>query len=92
MQDQYKKVIIIITNNSNYIYKYTKRAIIVKNGQILLDGPTKDIYERVSYLKKNGLEIPYIVEFTNRAKKEKKVRIEYHKDIRDLIKDIYKHV
>ena len=92
MQEQYKKVIVIITSNSNYIYKYTKRAIIIKNGQILLDGPTKDIYERVSYLKKNGLEIPSIVEFINRAKKEKKVRIEYHKDIRDLIKDIYKHV
>lgn len=92
MQDQYKKVIIIITSNSNYIYKYIKRTIIIKNGQILLDGPTKDIYQRVSYLKKNGLEIPSIVEFINRAKKEKKVRIDYHKDIRDLIKDIYKHV
>ena len=92
MQDQYKKVIIIITGNSNYIYKYIKRTIIIKNGQILLDGPTKDIYQRVSYLKKNGLEIPSIVEFINRAKKEKKVRIDYHKDIRDLIKDIYKHV
>lgn len=92
MQEQYKKVIIIITDNSNYIYKYTKRAIIIKNKAILLDGLTKEVYKKISYLKKKRIQIPEIVEFTNKAQKEKNVKIEYHKDIRDLIKDIYKHV
>ena len=26
------------------------------------------------------------------ARKDKEVKIDYHKDIRDIIKDIYKHV
>ena len=43
-------------------------------------------------MKKNRVNIPEIVEFTYQAKKEKKAKIDYHRDIRDLIKDIYKHV
>lgn len=92
MQEQYKKIIVIITDNSNYIYKYTKRAIIIKNKTILLDGLTKEVYQRIAYLRNKKIQIPEIVEFTNRAQKEKNIKIEYHKDIRDLIKDIYKHV
>ena len=43
-------------------------------------------------LRKSTFDIPDIVEFTHKAKKTKKVKIDYHKDIRDIIKDIYKHV
>ena len=42
-------------------------------------------------LEKNNIEVPEIVQITYLAKK-KDVRIDYHKDIRDIIKDIYKHV
>ena len=66
--------------------------IFVKNNEILLQGATNDVYQRVDYLKRNKFDIPNIVEFTYIAKKKKKVKIDYHKDIRDIIKDIYKHV
>ena len=39
----------------------------------------------------SGLDVPYLVDFTNKAK-SKKVKLSYHKDILDLIKDVYKHV
>ena len=43
-------------------------------------------------MKRNKIDIPEIIEFTYLAKKQKNVKIDYHKDIRDIIKDIYKHV
>ena len=33
-----------------------------------------------------------IVELTHLIKKKKKIKLEYHKDVRDILKDIYKHV
>ena len=92
MQEQYGKIIVIATSNSNTLYKYTKNIIIVKNKKVLLSGVTKECYTRVDYLKKNKIDIPKIVEFVYKAKKDKNVKIDYHQDIRDLIKDIYKHV
>ena len=35
--------------------------------------------------------MPNLVKFTMLAK-AKKVKLSYHRDIRDLIKDVYKHV
>lgn len=90
--EQYNKTIIIKSNDAEILYKYTKEIIIVKNNQIIADGSTTDIFQRVDFLKRNGINIPEIVQITYLAKKEKEVKIDYHKDIRDIIKDIYKHV
>ncbi len=92
LKDQYNKVIIIISNNSNQLYKYTNKMIFIKDNKVLLEGNTKDSYMKVDYLIKNKFSIPEIVYFTYIAKKTKKIKIDYHKDIRDIIKDIYKHV
>ena len=59
---------------------------------ILLEGNTKEVYENVKFMREHNFEIPDIVMFTSIAKQEKNVKIDFHRDIRDLIKDIYKHV
>lgn len=92
LKEQFKKTIIIISKNPNTLYQYAEEMIMIKNDNILVSGPTKDIYLRVDYLKKNKFDIPDIVKFTYLAKKQKNVKIDYHKDVRDIIKDIYKHV
>jgi len=92
LRDQFKKTIIIITDDSNILYKYTDELILVKKNKVFLTGKTQNIYKRVDFLRKNSFEIPEIVEFTYLAKKKKKIKLDYHKDIRDIIKDIYKHI
>ena len=80
------------SNNSEKLYKYTEQMIFIKNKKILLSGKTEEVYLRVNFLTKNNFEIPDIIRFTYKAKKDKKAKIGYHKDVRDIIKDIYKHV
>lgn len=92
LKDQYEKTIVIASTNSDILYKYTTRMIFIKNSKIFLTGPTKEVYKKVDYLIKNKFEVPDIVLFTSKAVNEKKVHIDYHRDIRDIIKDIYKHV
>lgn len=92
LKEQYHKTIIILNDNADILYKYCTRGIIIKNGRILLDGDIKDVYSRVEMLKKNKFSIPLFAEFTHQVRKNKKVKIDFHKDIRDIIKDIYKHI
>jgi len=92
IKELYDKTFIIVSDDSNKLYQYTTHIIIEKNHKVLIEGKTEEVYQKVDFLIKNRISVPEIVLFTYKAKKEKKVKIDYHKDIRDLIKDIYKHV
>lgn len=92
LKEQFQKAIVIVSNDSNILYKYTNEMIFIKNNDIFLTGSTNEVYLRVDYLKRNKFELPEIIEFTYIAKKKKNVKIDYHKDVRDIIKDIYKHI
>lgn len=92
LQEQHNKNILIVSKDSNILYKYTKQMIFIKNNDIIATGNTKEMYQKIEWLNKNKITVPEIVLFTHKAKKEKNVKIDYHQDIRDIIKDIYKHV
>ena len=92
LKEQFNINIILLSNDQNTLHKYTDNMIFIKNNNVILEGQTNEVYQRVDFLKKNKFLIPEIIEFTYLAKKKKSVKIDYHKDIRDIIKDIYKHV
>lgn len=89
LKNKYNKTVIIASNDVNLLYEITDNIVILKNGRVYLSGPTDKIYEDQDIT--NDIDIPDLVRFTNLARK-KKVKLGYHKDIRDLIKDVYKHV
>ena len=86
---KYHKTVIIASNDVNTLYEITDNIVILKNNKVYLSGNTDKIYQTQDI--SNDIDIPDLVRFTNLAKK-KKVKLSYHKDIRDLIKDVYKHV
>lgn len=92
IKEFYHKTIILVSDDTKILYKYTNHLIIFKNSKIIVEGITNEVFQRVDFLRKNKVSIPQIVEFTYIVKKKKKVKLDYHKDIRDIIKDIYKHV
>lgn len=91
LKEKYNKTVIISSNNSDLLYEITDDMIILKNGTVLLSDKTVKVYQNVKVLEENNIEIPNLVLFTKLAK-DKKVKLSYHRDIRDLIKDVYKHV
>ncbi len=92
LTDQYKKTIILGSSDSNELYKYTKKMIFISNNNILKIGDTKEIYKNVKFLKDNNFDIPESVIFTYNANNKKSIKLDYLQDIRDIIKDIYKHI
>ena len=91
LKEKYNKTVIIVSNNVNLLYEITDNIIVLRKGHILISGETTTIYQNPNILKDKDIVIPDLVKFTLLAK-NKKIKLSYHKDIRDLIKDVYKHV
>lgn len=91
LKDKYHKTVIISSNNGNLLYELTDDVVILKKGHIVAADKTKIVYQNIDLLEREEIEIPDLVMFTMLAKK-KKIKLSYHRDIRDLIKDVYKHV
>lgn len=92
LKERYKKTIIIASHNSNMLYNLTEKMVFLKKGTILKQGDTGKLYQNVKFLTRYHYDIPDIVLFVYKARERKQAKIDYHKDIRDLIKDVYKHV
>lgn len=91
--ERYQKIVVLCSNQSESIYKYTKQTIIIKNQKKLVEGSTEEVFSKnVRTLLDEKVEIPEIILFSYKANEVKNAKLNYHKDSRDLIKDIYKKV
>jgi energy-coupling factor transport system ATP-binding protein len=59
--------IINVTHNLEESY-YGNRVIVINDGQILIDGSTKEVLKREKILTKIGLEIPFMVDLSMKLK------------------------
>ena len=75
--------------DSNVIYPLCKKVLFVNNSDYYYDDITT--FKNKKLLKKYRVIMPNLVKFVELAK-DKKVKLKYSQDIRDLIKDVYKHV
>lgn len=54
------KTIIIITHDMNVVTKYTKRTLVLSNGEIVYDGNMKELFQNYKKLEQYNLDLPYI--------------------------------
>ena len=83
--------VFIVDEDINNIY-YTSDMILIKNDKKYLYNSTKNILTNIDLLKELNIDFPDLPYITYLAKKRKNVKLFYHNDVRDIIKDIYKHV
>ena len=84
-----KKTIIIITNNIDILYDLVDDLIIFKDNKVVINDKLDIVFKNLDLLK--DLELPNLIKFTNIASTYNK-NIKYYKDIKDLIKEVYKNV
>lgn len=92
LKKNYHKTIIILSNNIEFILKVTDNYLILKNGKIISNGSSKELLKDRDKIKTAGVALPKIIEFINTVKKEKNIDLELTSDIKELMKDIYRHV
>lgn len=85
------KILIIASNDVDLLYENTDEIVVLEDGKVLVQDDTVKLFTDVTFLKEHQIDIPNLVYFTNLAK-NKRVKLSYHRDILDLIKDVYKHV
>ena len=84
-------IVFIASDDVNVLYKISEYSII-NSGKIIRYDLTDKIYTNVEDLIKMNLNIPTLSYITYKAKENKNIKLFYSKDVRDIIKDIYKHV
>ena len=92
LKNNYHKTIIIFTSDIEFAIRLTDNYIILKNGKICNSGNSKDLLNNIPRLKSSGIEIPRIIEFINVVNKKKNINLDMTFDIKELMKDIYRHV
>ena len=87
-----KKLIIVTTKDINDLYEITDEVILLNGPNIYKSGISDKIFTSIDIIKDDVIPMPSITKVTYYAKTDKKVKLSFHKDVRDIIKDIYKHV
>lgn len=84
------KTIIITSRDTDFIHQVADYLYVIKNGEIVLKGNKYDVFTNDMLVEMN-IELPKIIEFS-KIVNNKKIKLGYHDDIKDLMKDIYRHV
>lgn len=58
--NQLGKTVILITHDMNIVAEYADRTIVMKNGEIFLDGATRDVFSRSEDLREAYIEPPVV--------------------------------
>lgn len=85
------KTIIIVSYNTNFLLETVDNIILVENGKITNFENKFDILCDEKIMNKLNLKIPDVLNFINKVKRIKNIKLNYRENINDLIKDIYRH-
>jgi energy-coupling factor transporter ATP-binding protein EcfA2 len=58
--------LIVISHDMWVITKFCERTILLSNGEIVLDGPTRSVFSEGDLLQKNHIRVPQVVELSER--------------------------
>lgn len=91
LKRKYKKTIIIISNDINILYELTDYLIIFKDNKMVINDKTNIVFNDKEFLNNNNIELPDLVSFSNKTRNYN-IKLKNYKDIKDLIKEVYKNV
>lgn len=86
-----EKIIVITSYNSEFLLEISDNVIVIDDDAIIKEGSKYEIFTDKKLLEKVNLEVPKVLEFINKVKELKNIKLGYRDNINDLIKDIYRH-
>jgi len=67
LNEALEHAVIIITHDMPIVARYARRVVVMGNGRILADGPTRDVFSQVDVLAQTFLEPPQITQLAQRC-------------------------
>ncbi len=89
---KYNKKIIIASHDIDMLYSLADDIIILEKGNVLVHGNKEEVFKNTKLLKTHNINIPKIIEFTNKVMDKKDIKLGNYNDIKDLIKAVYRNV
>ena len=86
-----ERIILVTSYTSDFLLEVSDRVIVTANNKIIEEGNKYEIFPNKQLLEKINLEVPKVLEFINKVKELKNIKLGYRDNINDLIKDIYRH-
>lgn len=85
-----EKIILITSYNSDFLLQISDK-VIVMDDNIIQEGNKYEVFSNEKLLENINLKVPKVLEFINKVKELKNIKLGYRDNINDLIKDIYRH-
>ncbi|HHT38046.1 MAG TPA: ATP-binding cassette domain-containing protein [Mollicutes bacterium] len=91
LKNKYNKTIIIVSHDIDMLNIVADNIIVMDKGEVVISAPKNEVLKEDS-LKNHGLSLPKITEFIEIVATKKGIKLKNTTDIKDLIKDVYRHV
>ncbi|MFA5602646.1 MAG: ATP-binding cassette domain-containing protein [Bacilli bacterium] len=92
LKKHHKKTVIIVSHDLDVLYPIGDNYIVLSEGKLLKNGNREEVFKNIRLLKKHNIVVPKIVEFINRVKEKKDIKLGDEDNTRDLMKAIYRNV
>lgn len=86
------KLIILVSQNSEFILQISDKIIAIDNKKIIFDGDKYEFMNNKKNLEKINMSVPNVIKFVDNVLKTRKIKLVYRDNINDLLKDIYRNV
>lgn len=91
LKNEYGKTIIIVSHDISFLHKFVDYVYLLKDGSIVCEGNKYEVFSNEEVMNECGLDVPFILHFSNVVMKKKGIKIGYRDHINDLIKDVYRY-
>lgn len=92
LKQRLNKTIILISHDIELVHQVSDYVIVLDKGNVIAEGDKYSVFKQEEMLKKYGIKVPKIIEFSNKVLDKKGIKIGYRDEMNDLIKDIYRYV
>ena len=90
-EKRHDKIIIIISEDSNFLLQVCDNVVAIDNGKILIQDEKNQVFTKRKLLDRCYLVAPKVLDFEMSVKDLKDVKLGYRDNVNDLLKDIYRN-
>ena len=79
------RAVVVVTHNMDFVYQIAERAVVMKDGGIIFDGKTHDLFTNLPLIRNAGLELPEFYQARLEFRKWLGDRYNKIKNVKDLL-------